>query len=233
ATGVRPREEPEAARFSAAALEAGVAEPAGPDTARARRVVDCGSPVPGVEVAVVAPRTRRRLGADAIGEVWLAGPSVAQGYWGRPDAGADTFGATIAGERGTRWLRTGDLGFLRDGRLHLTGRIKEIVVVQGRNFAPHDIELTAERASRAVRPGNGAAFGIPAPGGDLLCLARELGGPGAGDPGAVLAALRGALAEEHEIAPHTVALVRHSAVPKTTSGKTQRRSVRAALLALE
>ncbi|MDG5806128.1 aminotransferase class I/II-fold pyridoxal phosphate-dependent enzyme [Streptomyces ossamyceticus] len=236
ATGVGPHEAPEAGLFSAAGLEAGVAEPvesAGADTARARRVVDCGSPVPGVEVAIVDPRTERRLSEHTIGEVWLAGPSVARGYWGKRKAGRETFEARIRGERDTPWLRTGDLGFLRANRLHLTGRLKDVVVVQGRNFAAHDVELTAERASEAVRPGSGAAFGVPAPDGEQLALVQELGGPGAEDPGAVLAALRTALAEEHEVAPHTIALVRHSAVPKTTSGKIQRQGARAALLSLE
>ena len=231
-TGIEPHEEPETTAFSSRALRSGTAEEAGDDAGHTTRVVGCGTPVPEVRVAVVDPRTRRRVTGRRIGEVWIAGPNVAHGYWGQPEATEQTFGARIEDEPGAVWMRTGDLGFQRDGRLYLTGRSKDVVIVQGRNLYPHDIELTAEKADATIRSGNGAAFGVPTPDGEALALVYETGGRAVSDPARVLARLRTAIAEEHEAAPHTIALVRHSTIPKTTSGKIQRQGTRTGFLDL-
>ncbi|MEU2722912.1 aminotransferase class I/II-fold pyridoxal phosphate-dependent enzyme [Streptomyces smyrnaeus] len=225
ATGIGPHEQPTVHTVDAEALAAGAVRDAGPGTARVTRVVGCGPAVPDTQVAVVDPATRQRTGEEHIGEVWLSGPNVALGYWNRPDLTAETFDVHLDGEPGTGWLRTGDLGYRRDGQLFLVGRTKDVVIVQGRNFYPHDIELTAEKATEAVRPDNGAAFGVPTPEGEQLALVYEIG-RGTDEPAAVLARLRTALAEEHQVSPHTLALVRHSSVSKTTSGKIQRQGTR-------
>ncbi|MFF4215406.1 aminotransferase class I/II-fold pyridoxal phosphate-dependent enzyme [Streptomyces nondiastaticus] len=229
-TGIGASEPPVLGSFDAGALARGEARPAADGAERVTRVVGCGAPVPDVEVAVVDAESRRRAGEGRVGEIWVAGPNVAGGYWGRPEASAEVFGARIAGEDATPYLRTGDLGFLRDGQLYVVGRTKDVVIVQGRNHYPHDIELTAEKATAAVRPGSGAAFGIATEQGEQLALAYEFG---SGDPAAALAALRTAIAEEHQVAPHTVVLLKRSTVPKTTSGKIQRQACRAALTGLE
>ncbi|MCQ8769406.1 type I polyketide synthase [Streptomyces telluris] len=231
-TGIGAAQPPVLGAFDTGALARGAAEPAAQGAERTTRVVGCGTPVPDVEVAVVDPDTRRRAPDGRVGEIWVAGPNVAEGYWGRPEATEESFGARIAGEEETApaHLRTGDLGFLRDGQLYVVGRTKDVVIVQGRNHYPHDVELTAEKATDAVRPGCGAAFGIPTEQGEQLALAYEFGG---GDPAAALAALRTAVAEEHQVAPHTVVLLKRSTVPKTTSGKIQRQACRAALTGLE
>ncbi|CAM5350740.1 8-amino-7-oxononanoate synthase [Streptomyces abikoensis] len=229
-TGIEAAQPPVLGSFDADALASGEARPAADDTRRVTRVVGCGTPVPDVEVAVVDAQSRRRAEDGRVGEIWVAGPNVAAGYWGRPEATAEVFGARIAGEGPTPYLRTGDLGFLRDGQLYVAGRTKDVVIVQGRNHYPHDIELTAEKATAAVRPGSGAAFGIPTEQGEQLAVAYEFG---SGDPAAALAALRTAIAEEHQVAPHTVVLLKRSTVPKTTSGKIQRQACRAALTGLE
>ncbi|UNZ20716.1 type I polyketide synthase [Streptomyces sp. 891-h] len=231
ATGIGPGEPPTVQAFDADALAAGEVREAGTGTSRRTRVVGCGPAVPDARVAVVDPATRRRTGSEQIGEVWLSGPSVALGYWNRPELTAETFDARLDDEPEQAWLRTGDLGFQRDGQLYLVGRTKDVVIVQGRNFYPHDMELTAEQATEAVRPDNGAAFGVPTPGGEQLALVYEIG-RGTDDPASVLARLRTALAEEHQVTPHTVALVRHSSVAKTTSGKIQRQATRRAFLDL-
>ncbi|EST35964.1 hypothetical protein N566_16935 [Streptomycetaceae bacterium MP113-05] len=228
-TGSRPEERPVVCDFDAAALERSEPLLAGAGTERITRVVGCGPAVDDVEIAVVDPETLSRA-EGRVGEIWVAGPNVAEGYWGRPEATQEAFAARIEGEAGGPWLRTGDLGFERDGQLYVTGRIKDVVIVQGRNFYPHDIEATAERATDAVRQGNGVAFGIPTADGEQLGLLYEVSGRRALDHGAVLAALRTAIAEEHQVAPHTIALVKHSTVPKTTSGKIQRRAARADFL---
>ncbi|MFH8788117.1 type I polyketide synthase [Streptomyces roseoverticillatus] len=229
-TGIGACEPPALGSFDAEALARGEARPAADGAERVTRVVGCGAPVPDVEVAVVDAESRRRADEGRVGEIWVAGPNVAGGYWGRPEATDEVFGARIAGEDATPYLRTGDLGFLRDGQLYVVGRTKDVVIVQGRNHYPHDIELTAEKATGAVRPGSGAAFGIATEQGEQLALAYEFG---SGDPAAALAALRTAIAEEHQVAPHTVVLLKRSTVPKTTSGKIQRQACRAALTGLE
>ncbi|WP_037657298.1 AMP-binding protein, partial [Streptomyces aurantiacus] len=230
-TGVRAHEQPAVGEFDAAALGAGVATAA--SGGRVTRVVGCGPPVDGVDVAVVDPATQRRVaGEGTVGEVWIAGGSVARGYWRRPDATEDTFRARIEGEPGGPYLRTGDLGFLRDGQLHVVGRTKDVVIVQGRNHYPHDVELTVERTDSAVRSGCGAAFAVEVDGAEQLVVAYEIDGRRADDAPALLARLRSAIADEHEVAPHAVVLLKRSTVPKTTSGKIQRQACRQDFLGL-
>ncbi|MEV0523450.1 aminotransferase class I/II-fold pyridoxal phosphate-dependent enzyme [Streptomyces sp. NPDC050439] len=218
--------------FDASALESGVADPAGPQSTRISRVVGCGTPVDSVAVAVVDTDTHRRAADGRMGEIWVAGPSVGHGYWRNPEATAETFEARLHDEPTTAWLRTGDLGFLRDGELFVAGRIKDVIIVQGRNLYPHDIERTAEEATDAVRPGNCAAFGIPTPSGEQLVLACEISARRTDEPTEVLARLRARIAEEHEVAPHAVLLLKPSTIPVTTSGKIQRRATRDGLLDL-
>ncbi|TDT28130.1 8-amino-7-oxononanoate synthase [Streptomyces sp. BK208] len=232
-TGAEPDEAPVVGTFDAAALEAGTARRPGPDGARTTRVVGCGAAVADVEVAVVDAATGRRVPDGTVAEIRVAGPAVARGYWKRPEAGAEVFGTRVEGEPGAVWLRTGDLGFRHDGTLFVVGRTKDVIIVQGRNIHPQDVEQTAERVCPGLRAGHGAAFGIPTEDGEQLALAYEIGGPGAGDPHALLARLRTAVADEHQVTPHTVVLLKRSSVPRTTSGKIQRRACRQQLLELE
>ncbi|MEV0505496.1 beta-ketoacyl synthase N-terminal-like domain-containing protein, partial [Streptomyces spectabilis] len=213
---------------------AGTAAPAAPaDGGRVTRVVGCGPAVDGLDVAVVDAATRRRITADGtVGEVWIAGGSVARGYWRRPEATEETFRARLADEGDTPYLRTGDLGFTRAGQLHVVGRTKDVVVVQGRNHYPHDVELTVERADPAIRAGCGAAFAVEVDGAEQLVVAYEIDGRRAGNAPELLARLRTAIAEEHEVAPHAVLLLKRSTVPKTTSGKIQRQACRRDFLGL-
>ena len=121
---------------------------------RSARLVGCGRAWAGQEVAIVDPETAPPLPADRVGEIWVAGPSVAQGYWNRPEETARTFGARLAADRASGpFLRTGDLGFLRGGELFVTGRLKDLIILRGRNHYPQDLELTAERSHPALRPG--------------------------------------------------------------------------------
>ena len=117
----------------------------------------CGDGVPEQRVEIVDPDTGAPCPPGRVGEIWVAGPSVAQGYWGRPAQAAGTFGARLADGSGP-FLRTGDLGFRRDGHLVVTGRIKDLMIVRGRNHYPQDLEFAAERADPALRPGCSAAF---------------------------------------------------------------------------
>ncbi|MGH3376482.1 MAG: AMP-binding protein, partial [Actinoallomurus sp.] len=231
-TGVRAADRPDVAALSAAALEAGTAEPARAGE-RTTRVVACGPAADGFGVAIVDPQTGRRVPDGRVGEIWATGPSVARGYWRRPEDTRETFHATLNGENGTRYLRTGDLGFERDGELYVAGRTKDVVIVQGRNHYPQDVELTVEKAGDVIRANSGAAFGIPVDGAEELVVAYEVDGRLLEDADALLARLRTAIAEEHEVSPHAVVLLKRSAVRKTTSGKIQRQACREAFLGFE
>ncbi|HTJ67162.1 MAG TPA: aminotransferase class I/II-fold pyridoxal phosphate-dependent enzyme [Actinospica sp.] len=221
-TGVEANLAPTVHRLDAAGLGNGHVEATGPGPdAAASRIVDNGIPVDDMLVAIVDPDTHRRCDRGRVGEIWLAGPSVARGYWRRPDLTDETFRARIDGEDRT-YLRTGDLGFMIDGRLCVFGRIKDVVIIQGRNHYPQDVELTVENtAADLVRSGSGAAFGAQVRGTEQMVVAYEVDGR-LKDPAALLAELRAAISVRHELAPHAIVLLKRSTIRKTTSGKIQR-----------
>ncbi len=221
----------------------------------ARAAVSCGRPMPGRTVAVVDPATCRRCAPDEVGEIWVSDAGVARGYWGRPEETEQTFAARIEHEPGAGpFLRTGDLGFLRNGEVFVTGRHKDLVIVGGANHYPQDIERTVEACHPGVRPAGSAAFSVEVEGEERLVVLAELErgavprapsasdgtrGPragawglwgGAAEPEAVLAVVRSAVAEAHEVEPHAVALLPSGSVFKTSSGKIQRAACRAAFL---
>ncbi|HKY32376.1 MAG TPA: fatty acyl-AMP ligase, partial [Candidatus Polarisedimenticolia bacterium] len=212
-------------RVDRRALEQRRAEPAeeGIDLA------GCGRPGPGTRVAIVDPGGKRALPDGAVGEIWVAGPGVAAGYWNDPQAAEGAFGGRLPDDP-SRWLRTGDLGFFRDGELFVAGRAKDLVIVRGRNIHPQDVEATAAAAHPALRPAGGAAFGVEWAGTEQLVVVHEVERRAEASHEAILAALRQAIVETHEVDPHAVALVRPASVPRTTSGKVRRAACRAAWL---
>ncbi|MEA2691749.1 MAG: hypothetical protein QOJ16_1136, partial [Acidobacteriota bacterium] len=173
-----------------------------------RPLVGCGTARLGQSVRIVDPESRRPAAPGEIGEIWVAGPSVAQGYWGLPEASAAVFGAHIAGEDpALPFLRTGDLGFLDAGELFVTGRLKELIILRGRNHYPQDIEITALASHGALRPGGAAAFAVEAAGeggGEELVVAVEIERRREPEAAAAAAAVRRAVAEEHEVAVREV-----------------------------
>ena len=118
----------------------------------ARELVGCGHVLPDEQVRIVDPETHRELPADEIGEIWVSSPSVAQGYWNNREATEQTFQARIAGTTKGRFCARAILGFLHDGELFVTGRIKDMIIVRGVNRYPQDIEMTVERASERIQP---------------------------------------------------------------------------------
>lgn len=206
------------------ALERGRLHPADPDAAeRAVELVGCGRP-DGVELAIVDPDAHVERGPGEVGEIWVRSDSVGAGYWNRPDETAATFEARLArGGRGP-FLRTGDLGVMHEGQLFVTGRLKDLVIVRGRNHAPSDLERTVEGAHPRVRPGCAAAFDAEGTSGRLAVVAEVTGGIEGLDE--VARAVRAAVLKRHEIVAEEVALVAPRAVPKTSSGKVQRRECR-------
>ncbi|RKH24653.1 non-ribosomal peptide synthetase, partial [Corallococcus sicarius] len=175
-----------------------------------------------------------------VGEIWVSGASVAQGYWRKPELSETTFHARPAGVvDGPEYLRTGDLGLLReDGQLLVTGRRKDLIILRGRNLYPQDVEGVLERADSRVRPGGVAAFSVETTAGEALAVVAEVSRDLAesADPtvlAAVANGLRQALSRELEVQTHTVALLPPGAVPKTSSGKIQRFACRAGLVSGE
>jgi acyl transferase domain-containing protein/surfactin synthase thioesterase subunit len=187
--------------------------------------VGCGRAVDGLRIAIVDPSTRSQVPEGAEGEIWLSGPSVAKGYWRREDATRDTFGATIAGES-TPFLRTGDLGVLQGGELFVTGRSKDLIIIGGRNHYPQDIERTVEAAHRAIRQSAVAAFATEAGGEERIVVVAEARSIPEQERPSVFAAVRAAVARDHELSLHAIAFIATGSLPKTSSGKIQRSATR-------
>ncbi|MGW8361252.1 amino acid adenylation domain-containing protein [Streptomyces wedmorensis] len=214
------------------ALEAHRVVPGATDAApgRNRDIVGCGSAVDGQRVLVVDPATATVCGPERVGEIWVKGPNVTLGYWGRPDESAAAFEAELATGEGP-FLRTGDLGFLRDGELFVTGRAKDLIIVRGRNLYPQDIERLAERSHPALQPNSSAAVAVDDGEAEQLVLIAEVRRGAEPPPAAEAARVLGrAIAAEFDIRLSGLVLVRAGTVPKTSSGKIQRRAARQALL---
>ncbi|HEX3130263.1 MAG TPA: AMP-binding protein, partial [Thermoanaerobaculia bacterium] len=180
-------------------------------------------------IVIADPETREELPPGAEGEIWVSGPSVAAGYWGNPEATERDFRARLA-DGGGPYLRTGDLGRLEDGELFVTGRIKDLIILRGRNHYPQDVELTAERSHPDIHPGGGAAFSVEIAGEERLVLIQEVERRRDQDLDGIAEAVRRAVAEEHEVQPYEVVLIRSGTIPKTSSGKVQRHAARARYL---
>jgi acyl transferase domain-containing protein/acyl-CoA synthetase (AMP-forming)/AMP-acid ligase II len=219
--------------FDAAALEQNRVELAPPDTLKTRELVACGSVADDQQTVIVNPQTKLPCLPHEIGEIWIQGDSVARGYWRREEETRETFGARLAdGTEGT-FLRTGDLGFMHDGHLYLSGRLKDMMIIRGANHYPQDIELTVEECHPTLRPAGGAAFvNAPEPTAEeRLVIVQELQRTALrSDHEPIFAAIRRAVVEEHGLQPSAIVLLRPGGLPKTTSGKVQRSACRSAWL---
>jgi acyl-CoA synthetase (AMP-forming)/AMP-acid ligase II/acyl carrier protein len=224
------RGQPPARRtVDAAQLTRGQAAPGRPGDPSSRTVVGCGTAARRHTIRVVDPDTRQPVPDGYVGEVWVKGPSVAHGYWRNPAATERTFRATTPNCEGL-YLRTGDLGFRADGELFIVGRIKDLIIIRGRNHSPDDVELTVRHSHPALRP-DGVAFAVERDGAECLAIAHEAdAGHPDFDPVRVAVAVRSAVAAEHDIEAQVVALLPPKTVPKTTSGKPQRAACRARFL---
>ena len=213
------------------ALEKGVAESPGPAGQGSKRLVSSGR-VPDGHQAVIVDRSATLPLADrVVGEVWIAGPSVTDSYWDRPGLSAETFGAVLPGFPGRRFLRTGDLGFLADGELFITGRIKELMIIRGRNILPQDVEVIGQAADGRLRPGCGAAFALGDDGVDRAALVQETTTTDPQQAAELLPRIRQAVQERLGVVLCTIVLVPAHVVPKTSSGKVRRLHTRELLTA--
>ena len=187
-------------------------------------LVSCGRPLGNQEVVVVDPNTGERRPVGAVGEIWIRGNSVASGYWNHPEELRQTFGGRLADGSGP-FLRTGDLGSFVDGELFVTGRLKDVIIIRGRNIYPQDVERTAGEAHEAVE--TGAAFAVGEPGHEELVVVHQVARAHRKDDlGPVIRAIRAAIVEEHEVDPQAIVLLRPMTLPMTSSGKVQRRRCR-------
>lgn len=213
------------------ALEQGRCEPASPGRP-GRRLVSCGQMWAGQVALIVDPQTRIPCPDGRVGEIWISGGSIAAGYWKRPDLTGEVFHARAVGHEDRGYLRTGDLGFLDGSQLYVTGRLKDLIIIRGRNHYPQDIEATVVQCAGVLRPDGCAAFAIEKRTGDELVIVQEvarahrdkLDGPG------VVGLIRQAVSEVHEISVRAVVLIEQSQLPKTSSGKIQRSVCRDAFL---
>ncbi|NBT14416.1 MAG: fatty acyl-AMP ligase, partial [Planctomycetia bacterium] len=237
-TGGMKFEPPVIRAFDAAALETGSALTRTGFVPGARRLVGSGRELDGQDVRIVDPQTCEALPPGRVGEIWVSGPSVAQGYWNRADATRETFEAMLARpdsqsqtQSAKKWrpnpgpyLRTGDLGFFDAGELFVTGRLKDLIIVRGRNHYPQDIERSVEEASPLVRAGSVAAFSVDVDGRERVVVVAELerGKREAGELSTAFDEVRKRLAIEHEVALEALVMVRPNSIAKTSSGKIQR-----------
>jgi len=189
---------------------------------------------PGIDtkVVIVDSESLTQCLPDKVGEIWVSGSTVAQGYWQRTEETKQTFGAYLADSKEGPFLRTGDLGFIKDGELLITGRLKDVIIIRGQNHYPQDIELTVEQSHPALRASCGAAFGIEVDGVERLVIAQEVERSYLHklNINEVVGAIRKVVSEQHHLQVYAVLLLKTASIPKTSSGKIQRRACRSRFL---
>ena len=195
-------------------------------TGQSKYLASSGEVAGGHRVVIVDPSTRIPCAEDRIGEIWVSGPSVAEGYWGRTAETQETLRASLSRGGVGSFLRTGDLGFLKNGMLFITGRLKDLIILRGRNVYPQDVEWTAERCHPALSAGGAAAFAIDVNGEERLAIVQEIKRHSDGvETEEVFAAIRQAITDQFDIEVHAIRLIRPLSLPKTSSGKVQRHAM--------
>lgn len=228
-TGKEPHARPTIRVVAAAALESGTVRSAGDSEHERRELVGCGRTWAGTEVEIVDPATALRCPPDRVGEIWVRGGGVARGYWRRPEETRAQFENFLADTGEGPFLRTGDLGFVADGQLFVTGRIKDLIIVDGRNLYPHDIEATVGGSHPVLHRQASVALSVEARGREGLVVVQELKSQ-VEDLDALASTIRSAVSREHHVPIDALVLVAARSLPKTSSGKLERRASRQALL---
>ncbi len=216
--------------FDSVALTEGKVLEVARGNSTARDLVGCGQTLPDQKIVIANPETKTTCPPDEIGEIWVSGPSMAQGYWKRPDVTEAMFHAHLKDTGAGPFLRTGDLGFMRDGELYVTGRLKDLIILRGVNYYPQDIELTVQQCHPRLRADCGAAFAVEKDGREQLVLVFEVERHKQGQFGEVFQAVRRSVAVEYDLNVDAIVLIRAGTVPKTSSGKIQRHACRQGFL---
>ncbi|MGB2924791.1 MAG: beta-ketoacyl synthase N-terminal-like domain-containing protein, partial [Limnothrix sp.] len=227
--GTEPQSLPQEITVSKTAIEENLVRPA-IATETETTLVSSGQVIGDLEVSIVDPAQLTLCADGRIGEIWVKGDSVAQGYWQKAELTETVFHAAVADK--TDFLRTGDLGFKQDGELFITGRLKDLLIIRGRNHYPQDIELTVETSHAAIRQGAGAAVSIEVDGEEKLVVVQEVERAYVRqlDVETVAQAVRGAIATEHQLQAHAICLIKTGSIPKTSSGKIRRHASKAGFL---
>ncbi|MGD1896237.1 MAG: fatty acyl-AMP ligase [Phormidesmis sp.] len=227
---------PNILRLDANALERNLVQPT-PISSTAHSVVGCGKSIAGQAIVIANPDTSRLCTEGEIGEIWVTGESVAQGYWNNPKETQRAFQATLLDADGKPvsnkpFMRTGDLGFLQKDELFITGRLKDLIIIRGQNHYPQDIELTVEESHPALRTNSGVAFSIDVKSTEKLVIVYELKRSYLRKPISeeVFKRIREAVASRHALQTYAIALVKTGTVPKTSSGKVRRSTTKADFL---
>lgn len=241
-SNIAPDAEATVRYFDRDQLAAGAAVPVAEDAPGAVAQVSCGQTASSLWTVMVDPATGTEQPDGRVGEIWLQGNNIGRGYWGLPDETREVFRARLrcalskdshadGADVDGFWMRTGDLGFYLDGELYVTGRLADVIAVDGQNHYPHDIEATAADASTLVRRGYVAAFTVPVDDEDqLVIIAERASGTARSDPQPAIDAIRALVAERHAVTVADVRLLPAGGIPRTTSGKLARRACRAAYL---
>lgn len=197
-----------------------------------RHLVGVGYPWLDNRIRIVNPNTLEPCKPDEVGEIWVAGTSVSPGYWNKPEVNREIFETEIKGEPGARYLRSGDLGFIHEGELYISGRLKDLIIIHGVNIYPQDIEYLAENSHPALKPNASAAFSIESDGEERLVIIAEVERSAMMglDVTAVCDAIRENVALETELVVHSIQLLRPASILKTSSGKIQRRACKEAFI---
>ncbi|MGD1703627.1 AMP-binding protein [Dapis sp. BLCC M229] len=197
-----------------------------------QKIVSCGRAGSGEKILIVNPETLTECSSYQVGEIWVSSPSVAQGYWNRPQATTETFQNYLKETNEGPFLRTGDLGFLLDDELFVTGRLKDLIIIRGSNHYPQDIELTVDRSHQALRPSCGAAFSVEVESEERLVIVQEVQEAYLEqlDVEQVVNTIRQAVSEQHQLQVYGILLLKTGTIPKTSSNKIQRHACKAGFL---
>ena len=225
-TGSWARKPPVIRSFDSQALAEDRAEVVEIGSPKGKTLVGCGQTLPDQRVVIADPETRMPRPEGQIGEVWVSGPSVALGYWRQPDVTEEVFKARLAESGEGPFLRTGDLGFMHEGELFITGRIKDLIILHGVNIYPQDVEQTVQKSHDRLRADSGGVFLAEVDGQERLVVVQEVERHRTADLQEIIGAIRREVSREHELGLDAVVLVKAGSVPKTTSGKIQRHACR-------
>ncbi|MGD7376158.1 amino acid adenylation domain-containing protein, partial [Ralstonia pseudosolanacearum] len=227
---IRFQGQPRCLPFSRSALQKGMAV-AADDEADRIALASHGSALTGHRLAIVDPETLRRCEPGRVGEIWVSGPSVAQGYWRRDEDSRRSFAGEMAEPAdGERYLRTGDLGFLHAGELYICGRLKDLIILNGLNIYPQDVELAAFESHARLRENGTIAFAVDRDDTEQLVIVQELEFRQPVEPG-MFECMASAVSMNVGVTPDVIVLVKAGAIPRTSSGKIRRQQCRADFLA--